>query len=57
MDFVPLQHNKPHGFIQAKVALIHPIVDHCLSLVRSGVWNIASNVVIVEKLLIHEAIL
>ena len=57
LDFVPAQHNEPHGFIQCKAVLIHPIVDNCFCLVRSGVWNIANKIVIVVKLLIHKAIL
>lgn len=50
---VPVQHNEAHGFTQGQVALIHRIVDSCLSVLRSGVWNRASKI----KLLIHEAIL
>lgn len=44
---------KNTGFTQGQVPLVHPIVDSCLSVLRSGVWNVASRV----KLLIHEAIL
>lgn len=50
---IPVQHKEAHGFTQGQVALIHPIVDSCLSVLRSEVWNMASRV----KLLIHEAIL
>lgn len=57
MDFVPIQHSEPHGFILVKAAVIHLVVDNCLALVRFGVWNTASKIVIVVKLLIHEAIL
>lgn len=46
-----VQHNEPRGSIWLKAAMIHPIVDNCLSLVRSGVCNTASKIVIVVKLL------
>lgn len=56
MNFFPIQHNVSHGFIQGKFAMIHLIVDNRLLLVRSGVLNIASNIVIVVKFLTQKAI-